>query len=199
MSQLVGNAGELAARFRCAVEIARLIKDQLSTGRQSVRDPLEEVQDGFCPRTAYGAAEGRRRAKIENHAATKGAKLARASQARRSVKAAIRAEDDSGQWLSSIAGAPQKAIKAVSDPAGSRALQPVNSAKIDDAAGECRAVEISRLIHRQAGIGSCSVLSAAEVVNYAEGLRLRRGQGDDRQRAKQHQCKVCRPQAVAKD
>src|SRR5208337_2821539 len=160
MSQLVGNAGELAARFRCAVEIARLIKDQLSTGRQSVRDPLEEVQDGFCPRTAYGAAEGRRRAKIENHAATKGANLAGASQARRSVKAAIRAEDDSGQWLRSIAGTSQKAIETVSDPAGSRALQPINRAKVL-AAGECRAVEISRLIHRQTGIGSCSVLSAA--------------------------------------
>src|SRR5208337_3009410 len=132
MSQLVGNAGELAARFRCAVEIACLIKDQLSTGRQSVRGSLEEVQDGFCPRTTYGAAEGGRRAQLEDQAAAiSGARVAGgATCARCSVQAAVRTEDDPCQRLKSITGASQKTIETVSDPVGSRALQPISRAKV---------------------------------------------------------------------
>ncbi len=46
-------------------------KSALQLGKNPSRYAPEEMQDGFCPRTGYGAAEGGRRAKLEDDAATK--------------------------------------------------------------------------------------------------------------------------------
>ena len=169
------NDATAALAIRCSAAVGRGAVDvPLSVDCQvGVDGPLpiaaagEGVQHCLLPGTHEGLADARRRLQVEDRAFLLGATIVGCAK-----EGSVMADNHSGLRIAAIGTG--EGVQRLEEPSTGLARQFKDGTAVVVSAGCSRAIEVSRLVHGEAGRGYAAITAAGEVVQHGPGLRLRR-------------------------